>query len=293
MAIVQRVPTTRDVVAKAQASSPSDDRPWLVTCTKLSIAGSLTCMLLTLGSCYALWVHEGCLGFLPAISDFGLPIGWPMRGVFCVGFGITAMLLASATVGVGMVRNELLGSPTVSHSRLLDDTAVTTMSGLLCASGVGMLGLFAWHDAFIGHAATTFMAFGGGLGFMCGNATLLRRIAKCDPDMHLVRVWLPRKLGVSAAVAASIALAKFGTSYVHITSKFTLSGPPRVDVMLHCRHGWGAGLELAWVSEWLLVGLLAASFATGWADVAALERQYAHGRSHATSRRASGNQRRR
>jgi len=244
------------------------------------VALSFVLLSSTLALCYGIWLSDGCMGFLPFISDLGLY--GRMRPVFTAGLMGTSVLMLAALPHFAVARHRIVLALALPAGWEMANWA-TTAAGAAVGVGVALLGLFPWDLALGPHLIIADVIFAGGAAWAFGGCMLAWRF-KGAADLETWEV-CPRlrilQSLVALAAVCDLGFAYFclGAAYVLHPEMFTYSS---LETMLQLAHndfgayctghrGWH---ELAWVNlmalgEWLLLAVLLAGVATAAADLEA------------------------
>jgi len=235
---------------------------------------AITTLVLTLGICYCLWRQRGCLAFLPYISDLGLQ--GSMKVVFMSGLLLTALLMAYTLPHIVAARRLLL-LQLGSSKRWRRRSDLLALAGAGVVIGIAALGFLPWDRRLMGHLIATSMIFGGGIVWTAGSVLLgfhLRDAPQCGGFRWSRRLQAAMLLAIILDLVVSTVC--FACAFYENTEMFD----PKVALHLaqtdfqgYCtaEKGWHGltGVNLAALTEWLLVAFLLTAVLASFADVEA------------------------
>lgn len=240
--------------------------------THVLIMLAMSLLVVTLATCYSLWLADGCLVFLPFVSDLGLH--GTMRPVFVAGLVATSLPMIALLPHITVARHHLVQALHLP-SGWRKANWMLSAAGASVVLAVGVLGFLPWDRALHTHLLCANIIFGGGVVWAIGSCLLARRFAQAAE----LETWhaCPKVRAVQRAVAAAcildlgFAYCSLGGAYLSSPDLFSWKELPlitrlaRDDFGSYCtgEQGWHA---LAWVNlaalaEWLLVAFLAISVA--------------------------------
>lgn len=138
-------------------------------------------LLITFSTCYMLWLADGCMAFLPFISDLGLHMG--MKTTFTVGMILTAVTWALSLSHVYIARRKLIFAARLPNDlQVINQFVLAAGAGVLC--GIAALGFFPWDRVFPIHLVVAAFIFTSGAGWAIGSYLISRKLSTVFVQEH-------------------------------------------------------------------------------------------------------------
>lgn len=227
---------------------------------------------------YGIWVSDGCLPFLPFVSDLGLK--GHMRLMFIAGLELSAVLFAVALPPIFLARRCLLNAHKAEEAWQKANVFITGCA-VAVIGGVAALGFLPWDRIFWPHLLCAAIIFDSGFFWMFGSAALCHRLRSGSPRLFwgAGRRMRSVQLGLVPATAcvgllALVSLVGALTDDPRMFSEKILPSMVHIavrDFNEYCvgREGWHLEPWINWLalSEWLYVACLILAVLSSSADL--------------------------
>ena len=181
-----------------------------------TLKATIITVLLTLVTCYALWVQSGCDPWLPFISDTDVN---PKSGVpFTIGFSIAGLLLTLGAVQLGLLRDRFLLGNDTSPS-LIWSNRIAILPGAFAGVALTWLAFTPWHQQMELHIAQAMVIFYGGVIWAALVTFVTWRLAAAEPAFR--SLLYPRVVACFVAIAGLILMMVTIGQFVTTASDFS------------------------------------------------------------------------
>lgn len=170
---------------------------------------------MTMGCCYCIWLSEGCIAFLPFISDLGLH--GAMRVIFASGAVLIAVLVAFVFNRVAIARHALCSALRLPTAwKCLNVVGSAGLFSAMC--GVGFIGFYPWSTDLREHFCCVYSIFYGGFFWCISSAALSRQISRKvkevgSDDEQPSSPWLQGPLALISVCSWAAMLCCFGLAF--------------------------------------------------------------------------------
>ena len=218
-----------------------------------TLQAAIAIQLVTLVTCYAIWVYQGCDPFMPFISDTDTN---PVSGVpFTIGFSVGGLLMALLSWQVFRLRSDWIATNS-GASRLGLLNASSAVAAFLAGVCTIWIAFTPWNEQLALHLFQAKLIFGGFVLWAILSTVLASEMASLDARFE--EVYRPRRLRTAFVVVCASLMGLSVLQYTGASFLASASFESYLEMVELCTDLSIPEMSRAALFEWAMVlGLIA------------------------------------